>query len=342
MHRAVDLYCGIGGWTAGAERFEVVLGVDGSHDVISLFKTNFPATEAVCMKLPNPDLAAKIPLDTRFIMASPPCTLLSRARAGTSADETANAIGLVEWTIDLLVELQKRPGQAPFVWVLENVAHRELQLLLDRKKSEVDLEFTVLDMGSIAPVPQVRRRLIAGSPRLIRRLVALPKIPPTPALSVLNPEAIAPADALKSTASVVNSDGVRTPCVRSLYQSAFCVVASHPHVLCTSNDCKTVRVCSVLEQAALQTFPESFVFPSNSRQAVAAIGNAVPPEFARKVAELAMEELDKMAEEEVEASPDEEPVWDQTAAIEHLRMQNKRLRKRVRSIEAILQRNELH
>ena len=46
MHRAVDLYCGVGGWTAGAGKagFEVVLGVDGSHDVISLFKTNFPTT----------------------------------------------------------------------------------------------------------------------------------------------------------------------------------------------------------------------------------------------------------------------------------------------------------
>ena len=137
MHRAVDLYCGIGGWTVGAERagFEVVLGVDGSYDVISLFKTNFSETEAVCMKLPNSDLSAKIPLDTRFIMASPPCTLLSRARTETTKGETTKAIELVEWTIDLLAELQRRPGQAPFLWILENVAHRELQLLLDRKKS---------------------------------------------------------------------------------------------------------------------------------------------------------------------------------------------------------------
>ena len=112
-------------------------------------------------------------------------------------------------------------------------------------------------------------------------------------------------------------------------------------MLCSS-DAKTVRVCTVKEQAALQTFPESFVFPSNSRQAIAAIGNAVPPAFAETVAKAAMEELDKMGEEDVEASPEEEPVWDQTAAIERLRMQNKRLRKRVRSIEAILQRNALN
>ena len=81
------------------------MGVDGAHDVISLYKTNFPATEAVCMKLPNPDLAAKIPLDTRLIMASPPCTLLSRARAGTSAREAAAAVDLVEWTVDFLAAL---------------------------------------------------------------------------------------------------------------------------------------------------------------------------------------------------------------------------------------------
>eukprot|EP00966_Prymnesium_polylepis_P069587 1618095-Prymnesium_polylepis.1 len=135
MHKAVDVFCGTGGWSLGSQQagFEVLLGADGSHDVISLYKTNFPETEAVCMKLPSTELAAKIPLDTRFIMASPPCTLLSRARAGTSEGETAKAIELVEWTIDFLAELQRRPGQAPFVWVLENVSHRQLVLLLERK-----------------------------------------------------------------------------------------------------------------------------------------------------------------------------------------------------------------
>eukprot|EP00966_Prymnesium_polylepis_P138426 3198614-Prymnesium_polylepis.1 len=199
-------------------------------------------------------------------------------------------------------------------------------------------------MGSVAPVPQVRRRLIAGSPRLIKRLVALPKIPPTPALGVLNPEAIAPADALKSSASAVNSDGIRTPCVRSLHQPAFCVVASHPHVLCTSADSKTVRVCSIGEQAALQTFPETFVFSSNSRQAIAAIGNAVPVEFSKVVAAVAMDELTKMAEEEVESNQvDEETeclIVDPTI-VKRLRIQNKRLKRRIESIECILDKYSL-
>lgn len=338
MHTAIDLYCGTGGWSVGATDagFNVALGVDGAHDVISLFKTNFLATEAVCLKLPSTELASRIPLTTRFIMASPPCTLLSRARAGTRVDETASALSLVEWTISFLTELQKRPGQQPFLWVLENVAHRELQLLLDQKRSDTDLAFTVLDMGAVSKVPQVRRRLLAGSPRLIHRLVALPKLPPTPATSVLNPEAVAPADALKSTASAIH-DGIRTPCVRSLHQPAFCVVASHPHVLCTNSDAKTVRVCTIREQAALQTFPESFVFASNSRQAVAAIGNAVPPVFAKVVAALAMEELAKMiAEEAVTATQETEPVEILENTIEHLTKRVKATEGRLGAAEAAL------
>jgi hypothetical protein len=247
----------------------------------------------------------------------------------------------VEWTIDFLIQLQKRPGQQPFLWILENVAHRELQLLLDRKKSDADLAFTVMDMGQIAPVPQIRRRLLAGSPRLIKRLVALPKLPPTPTTSVLNPMTVAPADALKSTASAISQDGVRTPCIRSLHQPAFCVVASHPHVLCTSTDSRTVRVCTVKEQAAMQTFPESFVFSNNSRQAIASIGNAVPPAFAKVVATVANEEIVKMEQEnvakrEVEAELVEaEPV--ETVGEQRLfERRFKRMVKRMKATEARL------
>jgi DNA (cytosine-5)-methyltransferase 1 len=334
--KCLDLFAGVGGWSSGARAAgaKVAVAVDGSFDVVSVLKTNFPEAQVLTVKLPDEQLIDKIPLDIEYIMASPPCTLLSRARSGTTAGETHGALEMVEWTLDLIDRIRRRPGQLPFVWVLENVGHRQLQSRLEKRKNTPgkDLDWGIFEMGELAEVPQCRKRLIAGTPAIIRKLTALPKRPPTPAATVFDAGTLSEADHLKATASTIGSDGVRTPCLRSLNLPAFAVVAGHPHTLCTSNG-TTVRVCSTREQARLQTLPDEHILPKGSRQAITAIGNCVPPAFAKVVSEIAIQVLREgraMAAAPAPVPPDED------TAEADLREQVIGLKKRLREVETVL------
>lgn len=51
------------------------------------------------------------------------------------------------------------------------------------------------------------------------------------------------------------------------------------------------RVISIREGATLQTFPKNYVFYENKENMARMIGNAVPPEFAKKIGESIMRSL---------------------------------------------------
>ncbi len=52
------------------------------------------------------------------------------------------------------------------------------------------------------------------------------------------------------------------------------------------------RAISIREGATLQTFPKDYVFYTDSiQQAARMIGNAVPPEYARRIGEVIIKEL---------------------------------------------------
>ena len=53
------------------------------------------------------------------------------------------------------------------------------------------------------------------------------------------------------------------------------------------------RALTVRELAALQTFPDSFVFKGSSISQQIQVGNAVPPELARHIAKAVRKMLDE-------------------------------------------------
>ena len=106
--RLVDCYCGIGGWSAGAiaAGCTPILGIDCDERPLRLWRTNCPAGRAACATLggdepvdwpePAPDL---------HVHLSPPCTDLSKARAGgASAASVAAALEGVRGAVRLVLD----------------------------------------------------------------------------------------------------------------------------------------------------------------------------------------------------------------------------------------------
>lgn len=131
----VDVYCGIGGFSAGAIGVgcKSILGIDCDDTVLS-----------------------------------PPCTLLSHARRGAAGDIED---GLVNIRAALDFVLERRDAS----WSLENVSTPHTRALLQGYAAAAPdlVAYTTIDAADIA-TPSSRLRLIAGPPALIRRLRQTP------------------------------------------------------------------------------------------------------------------------------------------------------------------------
>ena len=141
--------------------------------------------------------------------------------------------------------------------------------------------------------PTDRKRMIFGSKRLIAKLVATEPTAAPSISDVLGSEAVGGATHLKNTSSVMDESGVQVPSIRPLTCPGFTVCATHP-LLLSDGTGKTVRCLNSREQAKLMIFPDIWKLPAKSRDAVHAVGNAIPPAFSRKVTELAIEVLQEM------------------------------------------------
>ena len=93
--RLVDAYCGTGGWSAGAiaAGCTPVLGIDCDNVPLQLWAANCaPAGRAACATLGTDE-----PIDWPeaepdvHVHLSPPCTSLSKARAGSAPAESVAA-----------------------------------------------------------------------------------------------------------------------------------------------------------------------------------------------------------------------------------------------------------
>ena len=117
--RVIDAFCGAGGWSAGAVAAGCtpVIGIDSDAVPLKLWATNCTAGRAVCAIIGAdvvdwPEAAPGVHLHL-----SPPCTSLSKARAGSaSASSVATALDAVSWCVQLVLD----KGYAS--WSLENVA----------------------------------------------------------------------------------------------------------------------------------------------------------------------------------------------------------------------------
>ena len=272
--RVVDAFCGTGGWSAGAiaAGCTPILGIDSDEKPLRLWATNCPDGRAACAAIGTTDAVDWPVADADVhVHLSPPCTSLSKARAGSAtATSVAAALDAVRWCLDLVLA----KGYASFS--LENVATPAVQALVAEytQRHPDRIAAVVLDAADYSTASN-RVRLIVSTPGVIRRLKEMP----VKRVSVADAFAAAaelplPAEFLKSNTS--NRDG--TPCVRSVQQPSFCVTASHPHVWCDRAGV-TVRCLTPSESAVLMGFPRSWRLPLGSRVGMRAVGNAVrcPP-----------------------------------------------------------------
>lgn len=159
MIRTLDIFCGAGGSSAGAQAAgsEIVAGIDCCPIATGTYTANFPDARVVTSRLEDVDLAAfKEELGhIDLLLASPECRNHSCARGAAPLDEDSRATALM--TVDYARAFRPR-------WlVLENVIHiRPWSRFAELKNSLRDLGYHLEERilnASHFSVPQARRRL---------------------------------------------------------------------------------------------------------------------------------------------------------------------------------------
>lgn len=295
----VDLYAGAGGFSTGAAAagHRVQLVVDGWYDALQCHGKNHPDAEHHYAWMPDDSLLDKLPSpDTLWhLHGSPPCQKLSSVNTGTKSKDGSVASGLenVDWYLNLA--LTRRPAS----WTMEQVAHPAVIQLLQHhaKQNPGFLDYEVCKMEEWG-VPQARRRVIAGSPFLIRRL--RDKRAPLSTcgvkracqhLGTVPPEAIG-IKGSNMHKYVNDPDGAKrhkrsgVTCAEARMKRGGGLAHPGPTVLCSNmlSWCtlggETIRSLTLKEHAALQTFPNDYHFSTNRQISQTLCGNAVPPKFA--------------------------------------------------------------
>ncbi|MEX0718666.1 MAG: DNA cytosine methyltransferase [Planctomycetaceae bacterium] len=101
MLKAIDLYCGAGGTTEGAEQLGVRVHLAVNHWVPAIYthRSNHRDTEHICATIDAVDPQEFVGRGINFIMASPECTHHSRARGGRPVNDQKRSGGweVAEW-----------------------------------------------------------------------------------------------------------------------------------------------------------------------------------------------------------------------------------------------------
>lgn len=189
MTRVLDIFCGAGGSSAGAQAagMEIVAGIDMCATATQTFAANFPRAQVVKRRLEDVQLGClkKELSDINMLLASPECTNHTCAKGGAPRDETsrATAMMVVEYAQALL----------PRWFVLENViSMRRWPRYGELKRGFHELGYFlhehVLDSADFG-VAQSRRRLflVGDRKRQPDRILSNQSVNRKPAESVLDP-----------------------------------------------------------------------------------------------------------------------------------------------------------
>ena len=280
--RVVDAFCGAGGVSCGCLQVpfvKVVLGIDNDDKMLRAWASN-TGGRAVCATIGKDAIDWPEAASDLFVHLSPPCTALSKARAGSAlASEIDGGLGLLRWSLDLV--LQK--GYLNFS--LENVSTTATRAVAQEyaEQHPTRIAFNTFDCADFG-TPQNRLRLIISNPATIKLLKETAVTRLTVAAVFENVGLTLASTHIKSNTN--NRDG--TPCIRSVQQQAFTVTASHPLTWADTHG-TTVRCLNVHESALLMGFTPTWKLPEGSRLGIHAVGNAVPPPMAAAILRCAIE-----------------------------------------------------
>lgn len=286
----VDLFCGIGGFSTGAEMagHRVVLAVDSNSVLLDAHAQNHPAPRCrhLCANLPLVDeaeLLRLLPSGGRWhLHGSPPCQTLSTMACARSSRPVEGGFLLVEWFLDFA----QRCGCA--TWSMEQVSNPDVHALLARRKRRQPLKFDFELVDAVEfGVPQHRRRLLAGPPALLASLRERREVRPERWRCVQDAIPRPPAPFLRNCLyrrpDPATGELVDVPLehrIRSVSKPAYTMLAYGHRRWCDERG-TAVSPLTASQAALLQTFPSTYLLPRRKTDAKEGVGNAVPPLLAK-------------------------------------------------------------
>ena len=290
-----DLFCGAGGFSCGSTMAgcRVVFACDECSKAIATHKENHPEATHMCTRLPAP---LPLPTDGRMyhLHGSPPCQQFSTVNTrGRSDNKHVQAVGLIEWYLNLAL------ASSATTWSMEQVPTNGVVHLLERlrRQNPKKLAYHVFDLCQLG-IPQTRKRLLAGTPWLIARLVRM----------CSDERRRSVRDVLQTGSATHIQNGLgwedrhlrhnRQPTQNKYVYVRRELVPDSVRLRPVTRPAPTVLTNGILRWiwwqkgvvrkkrlgvrhvAALQTFPRSYIWPKQSHLAYRQIGNAFPPLLA--------------------------------------------------------------
>ena len=287
--RVVDLFCGCGGLSLGFQEagFEIVAAYDKWEAALNVYRRNFdhPAEELDLSNVQSSSIAIDL-LNPDMIIGGPPCQDFSSA--GKRDEEGGRG--------DLTVHFAKIISNVRPKWfVMENVARIEkTQKLIDArnifKDAKYGLSQHVLD-ASYCGVPQKRKRFF-----LIGKLNEMDDFMKPFINSGLSTKPMTMRDYFGESLGIeyyyrhprsyvrrgIFSIDEPSPTVRGVNRPMPDGYKIHDNDSVKSKE--GIRPLTTLERSYIQTFPNTFVFNGSKTDLEQMIGNAVPVNLAKYVA----------------------------------------------------------
>jgi DNA (cytosine-5)-methyltransferase 1 len=300
--RTVDLFAGCGGFSLGFQQagFDIVAAFDNWRPAIDIYRDNFNHP------IFNQDLGNSegyrsiVDFAPELIIGGPPCQDFSSAG---KRNENLGRANLTRAFADIVCLVQ------PTWFVMENVSlitrSPILATVLEQfKNSGYGLTSTILN-ASYCGVPQSRKRyfLIGKLGGMNNNLDAILRQNQSD-----NPTTI--FDYLGDSLELeyyyrhprsyqrrgVFSIHEPSPTVRGVNRPIPKTYQKHPGDACDLNE--QLRPLTTIERSYLQTFPKTFKFKGSKSDLEQAIGNAVPVNLAKYVANCVKESIDRDAFQE--------------------------------------------
>lgn len=293
--KVIDLFAGIGGLSLGFEKagFELIEAYDNWDYSIEIYNNNF-SHKCIKLDLSNvTDFSAFKKAD--IIIGGPPCQDYSSAG---KRDENGGRATLTVEFARIVCEAK------PQYFVMENVALIEKSKTLPKaiemfKKAGYGLTKIVLN-AYYCGAPQDRKRffmigVLGGKDDELKEIL-LNNQSKTPMTvrdyfgDTLGTEFYYRHPRSYARRAIFNIDEP-SPTIRGVNRPIPKTYQVHPNDAC--HDLSKVRPLTTIERSQIQTFPRSFVLTGKKADIEQAIGNAVPVNLAKYVAECLKKYISK-------------------------------------------------
>lgn len=308
--RALDLFCGCGGFSCGMRtRFDVVLAADWDEAALRVFRRQHPATPAVHadLSVDMPAVLAQAAADNGaddpaniLIFGSPPCQDFSNSGSHREAERAQLAVTFA----------QAVASARPRLAVMENVPYfLRTQAFRDVCELWTTAGYHVLALlinAAACGVAQDRRRAFVfattADADVLREahrhaaatLDTVPADAPTMAECLDSHHLLSPHPAPARTHVWYCARNRWQPCVYAADRPSptfrcNCLAPKPAHYERRHDDAaggEQAHVLSVAEAARIASFPSDYFASEGRPTASRLLGNAVPPRMAEVVAEL--------------------------------------------------------